>query len=198
MLDEWRPVPGYGGKYEASFFGQIRRIYKTRPPKILSQYERKHQKGSRRLYVKMTKDGETGKDVCVAQVIYTTWKGPIPKGYIVYHKNGSFMDNIVTNLEIASLKTIGRKTGARSRKKSVVKISAAGEYVEVYFSAREAGRQNFMSYQTIIDRCNGLVKKRPAPDGFDYAWEDDKTSIKKALERLGVESGIKGRGRPRK
>lgn len=189
MLNEWRPVPGYGGKYEASFLGQIRRIYKTKPPKVLSQYERKHQKGSRRLYVKMTKDGETGKDVCVAQVIYTTWKGPIPEGYIVYHKNGCFMDNIATNLEIASRKIIGRKTGARSRKKSVVKISAGGEYVDVYFSAREAGRQNFMSYQTIIDRCNGLVKKRPAPDGFDYAWEDNKTSVRKALERLGCKNG---------
>lgn len=185
MLNEWKPIPGYGGKYEASFFGHIRRMYKTRPPKILSQYEKKADRpGSRRLFIKLTKDGETGKDVNVAQIIYITHVGAIPDGFSVIHKNGSFMDNNVNNLKLLSKKELGSRYGVMSKKKSVVKISSDGEEVEIYYSAREAARKNFMSYQTIIDRCNGKVKKRAAPDGFDYAWEDSTISIRKAKERL--------------
>ena len=100
------------------------------------------------------------------------------------HKNGSFTDNAANNLEALSRREVGRKYGVRSKKQSVVKISPEGEEVEIYYSAREAARKNFMSYQTIIDRCNGLVKKSAAPDGFDYAWEDSAVSIRKAKERL--------------
>lgn len=185
MYSEWKPIPGYGGKYEASFFGQIRRVYKKRSPKILSQYEKKGDRtGSRKLFIKLTKDGEAGKDVNVAQMIYITHIGAIPDGFSVVHKNGSFMDNNVNNLKLLSRKELGSKYGVMSKKKSVVKISSDGEEIEIYYSAREAARKNFMSYQTIIDHCNGKVKKRTAPDGFDYAWEDNAVSIRKAKERL--------------
>lgn len=185
MFSEWKPIPGYAGKYEASFFGQIRRVYKKRTPKILSQYEKKgDRQGSRKLFVKLTKDGETGKDVNVAQIIYITHVGTIPDGFSVVHKNGSFMDNNVNNLKLLSKKELGSRYGVMAKKKSVVKISPDCEEVEIYHSAREAARKNFMSYQTIIDRCNGVVKKSVAPDGFDYAWEDSAVSIRKAKERL--------------
>lgn len=185
MMNEWKPIPGYGGKYEASFFGHIRRIYRTKPPKILSQYEKQgNRHGSRKLFVKLTKDGETGKDVNVAQIIYMTHIGPIPEGFVVVHKNGSFTDNVAGNLKLMSRREVGLKYGVLSKKKCVVKISPDGEEVEFYYSAREAARKNFMSYQTIIDRCNGIVKKHAAPDGFDYAWEDSAVSVRKAKERL--------------
>lgn len=185
MLNEWRPIPGYGGKYEASFFGQIRRIYKTKPPKLLSQYEKcGERQGSRNLFVKLTKNGETGKEMNVAQMVYVTHIGAIPTGFVVVHKNGSFVDNCANNLILMSKVELGRKYGIRSKKKSVIKMSGDGEVVGVYYSAREAARKNYMSYQTVIDRCNGAVKKSVAPDGFDYAWEDSTVSIKRAKERL--------------
>lgn len=187
MKDEWKAIPGYNGKYEASFFGQIRRIYQKAPPKILSQYERRTQKGSPRLYVKLTKDGEEGKDVNVAQIIYTTFRGSIPQGTVIVHKNGLTKDNILTNLVPATKKEIGLKHGARSKRKPVVQIDAAGEVTNFYYSAREAARENFMSYQTIIDRCNGKVKKGPAPDGFEYAWEDEECSLRWACQRLRIQ-----------
>ena len=90
----------------------------------------------------------------------------------------------MNNLKLLSKKELGSRYGVMSKKKSVVKISSDGEEVEIYYSAREAARKNFMSYQTIIDRCNGVVKKSVAPDGFDYAWEDSAVSIRKAKERL--------------
>lgn len=189
MLNEWKPIPGYGGKYEASFLGHIRRIYKTKSPRIMSQYEKSgERRGSRKLFVKLTRDGEDPREVNVAQIIYKTYTGEIPEGHVVIHKNGCFSDNCINNLMIVSRKELGQKYGIMSRKKSVVKISAYGEAVEVYYSAREAARKNYMSYQTVIDRCNGVVKKSIAPDGFDYAWEDSVISTKKAMERIRKEN----------
>lgn len=185
MLNEWKPIPGYDGRYEASFLGQIRRIYKIKPPRILSQYEKSGERhGSRRLFVKLTRKGETGKEMNVAQMVYLTHVGKIPNGFVVVHKNGSFADNCVNNLILMSKSELGQKYGIRSKKKSVIKMSGGGEVVEIYYSAREAARRNYMSYQTVIDRCNGVVKKSIAPDGFDYAWEDSTISIKRARERL--------------
>ena len=48
-----------------------------------------------------------------------------------------------------------------------------------------------MSYQTIIDRCNGFYKKGGkkhrfrsifAPDGFAYAWDEDRYINKTLLQ----------------
>ena len=178
-VDVWKPIPGYNGLYEASWDGQIRKIYKKAKPKVLAQYEKSCIKGSRRLFSKVMY-----KEANVAQLIYITFIGQIPDGKVVIHRNGLFTDNSVPNLEAISHKELGERTGANSRRKPVVKIDTSGEIVDVYRSARQAARENFMSYQTIIDRCNGLVKKSIAPDGFDYAWEDSEVSVKKAMERI--------------
>lgn len=59
-------------------------------------------------------------------------------------------------------------------RKPVAKIDSSGEIVAFYSSAREAGRENYMSYQTIIDRCNGKVQGAFAPDGYAYSWDEDR------------------------
>ena len=182
-VNAWKAIPGYEGKYEAGWDGQIRRLYSKADPKVMSQYEKSGTRGSRKLYVKLTINGKS-KEVNVAQCIYQAFKGKIPKGRVVVHKNGLFTDNAVPNLEAITMIELGLRTGANSSRKPVAKIDTSGEIVDVYSSAREAGRKNFMSYQTVIDRCNGLVKKSIAPDGFDYAWEDSEVSIKHALDRI--------------
>ena len=63
-------------------------------------------------------------------------------------------------------------TGHRTdRRKCVVKVSKSGEEVEIYRSAREAAKQNNMSYQTVLDRCHNKVKKPFALDGYTYRFE---------------------------
>ena len=59
-----------------------------------------------------------------------------------------------------------------------------GLIVDVYSSARKAARENYMSYQTIMDRCNGKCKSAFAPDGYAYAWEDSEVSMKHALNKI--------------
>ena len=66
----------------------------------------------------------------------------------------------------------------------MAKIDSNGEIVDVYTSARQAAKSNFMSYQTVIDRCNGKCKSAFAPDGYAYAWEDSEVSMKHALSKI--------------
>ena len=48
-------------------------------------------------------------------------------------------------------------------------------------SAREAAKANHMSYQTVLDRCNGKVKNPYALDGFTYRFEDAGPGRKKTV-----------------
>ena len=123
------------------------------------------------------------------QVMAKTFLGPVPEGCVPYHKNGCQSDNYINNIAYISKIELGKKTGANSRKKSVVKIDCTGEIVDVYSSAREAARKNFMSYQTVIDRCNRKCKSAFAPDGYAYAWEDSETSMKHAIRKIEKETG---------
>ena len=42
-----------------------------------------------------------------------------------------------------------------------------------------------MSYQTVMDRCNGKVKGAFAPDGYAYAWDDSEVSIRRTMQKIG-------------
>ena len=64
-----------------------------------------------------------------------------------------------------------------------MKIDSDGQIVDFYRSVREAGRKNFMSYQTILDRIGGKVKSLYAPDGSVYC-KDNARAINKAVRRI--------------
>lgn len=185
----WRDIPGYNGRYQASESGQISRVYKNGKRKIFSQYKKQHQKGSTRLYVKLSDGSGKSKDVVVHQIILLTYVGPCPDGMIAYHKNGVYADNYIANLEYIDKKELGRRTGAKSRRRPVVKMNCFCEIVEFYKSAREAARQNHMSYQTVMDCCNQRNKKVFAPDGYAYSWDDDEKSFNQIVRRIELTQG---------
>lgn len=117
-------------------------------------------------------NGTNAREVPAATLILKTFVGPCPSGMVPYHKNGIKMDNFLGNLGYISCRELGARTGGRSRSRAVFKVGTDGEAVEVYRSAREAARKNNMSYQTVVDRCNGKVKNPYALDGHTYVWED--------------------------
>lgn len=164
----WRDIPGFEGKYQASVDGRIRRTYKSREPKELSRFTRK---GKQTLWVKITLDGKS-RERKTAHLVWLTFRGPIPEGLAVYHKNGDLQDDNANNLALIDRKSLGRMTGAKARRRPVAKKTTHGRVVEFYASAREAARRNFMSHQTVIDLCDRKVKRGKAPDGFVYEWDD--------------------------
>lgn len=179
-MSDWRQIPGYGGAYEISIMGEVR-TYRYRGPRLLEtprmmqQYVRKPRGKARRSgrrYVKLTADNGKAKEVAVLKIMVEVWCNGGPPGKVPYHKNGDLADHCLHNIGFATRKDLGKMTGAKSKRKPVAKIDQQGEIVEVYPSARAAARANNMSYQTVIDRCHGRVKRPYALDGHTYKYEE--------------------------
>lgn len=178
--EAWYDIPGYDGKYQINFYGQVKRVLKNNKFKILSGYVKS---SNRRLVVKLN-----GKERTVLSLMRDTFIGELPRGYVLYHKNGILTDPELNNIGIITRSELGKLTGTwNDCSFPVVKINSDGEIVDFYKSAREAGRKNYMSYQTIMDRVNGKVKSLYAPDGFVYCKEDDK-SINRAIRLIELDN----------
>lgn len=188
MKESWKDIPGYDGKYQADTEGNIRRVYSSGKTRLLRPYH-KHMSGSQRMIVKLTRDGKSREEI-VMQLIAKTFLGVPPPGHVAYHKNGCQYENHIQNISYISKRELGKRTGAKSRRQPVAKIDCNGEVVEVYSSAREAARKNYMSYQTIIDRCNRKCKSTFAPDGYAYAWMIRKSACDMHCRRLRLRMAI--------
>lgn len=182
MVELWKDVPGFNGKYQLNTEGKFRRIYKNSPPRLIKPV---HKKLHRRevIVIRMNLNGKRY-DKGLLGTMAKTFLGECPEGFVPYHVNGCKEENHINNIAYISKEELGKKTGAASRRKPVVKINSDGDFVEFYTSARECGRKNYMSYQTIIDRCNGKCKSAFAPDGYAYAWEDSEISMKQAISKV--------------
>lgn len=171
----WYDIPGYDGKYQINYYGAIRRVLK-KGWKELRPYTKK---SSRRSAVKLN-----CKEVEVKKLMQITFIGDIPEGTVTYHKNGMLTDNALNNIGIITRQELGRKSGRRNGcETSIVKIDSDGQIVDFYRSVREAGRKNYMSYQTLLDRLSGKVKSLYAPDGYVYC-KDTESEINKAIRRI--------------
>ena len=192
--DIWKDIQGFDSKYQVSYSGQIRRVYANGKFKIMTLFKKteKNRKNVRdRLYVHLR--GKNGKDYTLAvhQVVAKHFLGkPSKPGFVPYHINGCVTDNWASNIAYISRVELGELTGAASRRQPVVKINRDGEIVECYSSARECAKQNYMSYQTIMDKCNLIYVKRSifAPDGYAYAWEDNSRKFNEVIRRIEIET----------
>lgn len=142
-------------------------------PKLLKQYVRKHGKSKvrRRCYVKLTDAEGRSKEVAVMRLMVEVWFGGYPPGKTAYHKNGNYRDHCYTNIGFATPRELGKMFGAKAGRMPVAKVDAAGNVVAYYPSARTAAKENHMSYQTVLDRCHGKVKKPFALDGHTYRFD---------------------------
>jgi hypothetical protein len=164
---QFTDIPGYDGLYRINQFGDILRVFKTcivpmKPTVKKGQY-----------IIRLMEPEGKRKEERVHKLMQRTFFPKAKPGYVFYHKNGDKMDNWLNNLGYISRQDLGRATGGGSRRKPVVKINVNKEVIEHYSSAREAARENYMSYQTVMDLCNGKVKRGMAPDGFIYVWDED-------------------------
>ena len=91
MDEEWRPVPGYEGRYEVSNLGRVRysviRIVKPIP--IKNGY----------LSVSMRDSEGKKKTHLIHRLVLSTFTGPCPEGLEARHLNDKNTDNRLDNLE---------------------------------------------------------------------------------------------------
>ena len=187
MIETWRDIPGYMGRYQVDREGNVRRVFPSGKTKRMTPRYKKMGCGQR-IVMNLTINGRS-KEVTLLTIMAKTFLGECPDGYVPYHKNGCKNDNYINNIAYISRKELGKLSGAKSKRKPVAKIDSNGEIVEVYSSARQAAKKNYMSYQTVIDRCNGKCKSAFAPDGYAYAWEDSEVSMGKAIRKIELSNG---------
>jgi hypothetical protein len=160
------PIPGHP-LYEIDHVGNIRRIYKTKKVKMTPIFK---QVG---YIIKLQSPTGQRKEERVHKLMQLTFLPPAPPGHVLYHKNGNKKDNYVNNLGYITRVELGKMTGAKSSRRTVAKVDREGSIVATYSSAREAAKANFLSYQTVMDRCNGKVKNKFALGECTYVWDRD-------------------------
>ncbi len=97
MKEEWRPIIGYEGVYDASNFGRIRRVKpekNTFAGRIMRQCKDRYGYP----HLKLCKDGER-KGYGTHTLIIGAFVGPCPVGKQVNHKDGDKTNNCIENLE---------------------------------------------------------------------------------------------------
>lgn len=177
---EWYDIPSYGGKYQINYYGHVRRALKNGRYKELHPYIKS---SNGRRVVKLN-----CKERTVMSLMGDTFIGELPEGYVLYHKNGLLTDDTLSNIGMTTRSELGKLTGTWNESEmTVVKINSDGEIVDFYKSAREAGRKNYISYQSILDRINGKIKSLYAPDGYVYV-RDQERDIQKAIRRIELDN----------
>lgn len=108
--ERWKEI--YGGRYEVSSFGRVRRVFPargTKPGKVLKQYLKwtsKGQDGKSYQYASITVsvgDGWT-RQIAVHRLVAEVFIGSCPKGYCVNHKDDDKLNNAVSNLEYVTVR----------------------------------------------------------------------------------------------
>jgi len=112
VTDEiWKPIKGYEGRYEVSNTGKVKsleriefmpwmgknRVCKEKPMRI-------QQKDNIYLFVTLSDGGGRTTQKCryVHRLVAEAFKGPIPKGHIINHKDRDRTNNHEDNIEIVS------------------------------------------------------------------------------------------------
>lgn len=179
----WYDIPGYDGKYQINFYGKIRRVLKN------GRYKELHP------YIKITNGSQAvklnSKEKVVMSLMRKTFIGDLPDGYNTYHRDGCRSNNELSNIGVIEKRELSKLISrCNNREVGVVKLDSNGNIVNFYRSAREAGRQNYMSYQTILDRINGKTKGLYAGDGYVYVKDKD-SAIQKAIRRIEMDNAEK-------
>lgn len=160
----WREITGYRYLYRVSDMGEFQRQHTDGTWRDISPTF-----DGKRVKVHVTTIAGVRKTVTLARIVYEAFRGSIPPGYDVTHKNSLKADCSVYNLAAVS-HTACRSTPGNRR--SVLKLDRNGEVVAIYKSVVEAAAKNHISTAAMGKRCLGLVKDPYRLDGYNYVYED--------------------------
>ena len=95
MIEFWKNIPGYDGKYQVNTEGDIRLILPSGKARLLKPFKRN--KHDPKFYVILRKDGKKYFK-SVLYVVSRTFLGEPPKGYVAYYKNECYRESHLNNI----------------------------------------------------------------------------------------------------
>lgn len=160
----WKKIRNTRNNYEISNYGRIRRIYKNGKIRLLKPFI-KHNKW---LVIKID-----GKEVVVHKLVANAFLNQ-PPNTCIYHKNNKF-DNYFGNLGFCTQEELGAKFGGHANVVPVIKLDKNTlEELDFYESMAEAGKDNYISNETIRQCISGELK---TAGGFK--WKIDYEFLRK-------------------
>ena len=175
MIEEWKQVPNYEGLYDLRNDGLL---YSHPRNTTKGGYRYGDDNGHGYLGTILSKDG-VDTNVKMHILVWKTFVGPIPKGYVVHHKNHNRKDNRLENLELMSdyehrkmhineRREEIQSASVEKRRKTVIQYTKEGEFVAEYPSACEAERQTGIDQGSICKVCRGKSK---TSGGFIWCYK---------------------------
>ena len=111
-----------------------------------------------------------GSEVVLSRAMWETFRGEIPSGCLIIHKNGIKTMNNLDNLICVDKKKNGIMTGGRTRIAQTIVDKDTGK---TYQGTRAAGKALHISRQTVSEYCNGRVKNPM----FNLSWGEKKYAV---------------------
>ena len=155
--EKWAPMPGFPG-YVIGDLGHAARVLpdgrrERIKPIILNG----------RLYYRM----RFRKHRCLLlaeRAVAETFVQSSPVGYGIRHIDGDPLNCRADNLAVEPYRNVGYQ---------ICKIDKTGRILEEYTSAAEAARRNYMTYQTVLNRCRGVTKDNFRHNRFSFRFKED-------------------------
>ena len=156
----WKKVPGTRNMY-ISNLARVKKVYKNTEHYLTPYF--KHKKPPYFIRV-------NDKEVKLAVLVWRVFKGDYDSEIYGIAHRVLITDDRLVNLYIASKKELGSRTGGKTKKaKGIYRCNKEKRILYGYYSSsREAAEDNYCSYQTILDSCNGKTRKNCT--GFDFMW----------------------------
>lgn len=179
MKETWRGIIGFEDLYEVSNFGRIRSLI-WHPMKIRST------KANKNIYIHLplSRNG-IHKTVLIHRVVYEAFKGAIPNGFQVHHKDGNKRNNCLSNLEAVSIRQHNKLTrrdnpqmfekSNMTRSTPILQYALDGSFIAEYPSAKIASAKTGVCKRNINQVAsqelnqNGRVRKQAG--GFIWRYK---------------------------
>lgn len=152
--ERWRDIPGLDGKYQASTEGRIRRLYKSKEPRVLKIITNRGSCKNQHVVNIYRSDG-TRQQYTVLRLVAMAFYPGMTEGKNVVHRNGLHSDNTPQNALIIDQSITGKRCGSLGRRKGVCLVDGKGEIMEVYPSVTAASAATGISRETVRKHCNG-------------------------------------------
>jgi hypothetical protein len=98
-MQEWMPIPGFEDCYQVSDKGDVRRISTRSGKPTCKPCKPTWSRGYSRFV--LCKNGRT-QTISGHKLVWISFRGPIPLGMQINHKNGRKADNSISNLELCT------------------------------------------------------------------------------------------------